>query len=281
MRQMENGTKDGPHTMLCCGDVFVLHNDRRKTITMAWEIDEYDVTLTLTQPMLATKPNKQVYMKWLIEKQTKEMKKEERSEDDIAAEVERIKKDLDHTVDDESGESAKFTTFSKDETGVYIESYMIRGYLKNAGQTLKQYGAQKQLKSLLNKYCFVGPDKIYVAPPDTKHEKVERPLRAQTPMGERVSIAVSDQLPAGTEIKFRVKCLQGYVKRGLLETLFDYGEFQGLGQWRNSGIYGTFTYTLTEAGETKLEKAQKRVATIHDEVDCEPPAPVSDYKLGS
>jgi len=244
---------------------------------MSWDISEYDVCLKLSQDMLATKPNKNVYQKWLIDKQTKAMAKEGATADDIAAEVERLNKDLDHTIDDSDGSAAKFTTFSRDENGYYIESYMIKGYLKNAGQTLKQYGQQKQLKSLVSKYCFVGPDKIYVAPPDFKADKVERPLRAQTPMGERVSIAVSDSLPAGTEIKFKVKCLEGNVKQGLLETLFDYGEFQGLGQWRTSGVYGTFTYTLTEAGgkcKAKKVKAEPEAAEV------EPLAPVSGYTLG-
>ena len=62
----------------------------------------------------------------------------------------------------------------------------------------------------------------------------ERPLRAQTPMGERVSIAKSESVPAGTTAEFEIECLDPKLEDMVRECL-DYGAKRGLGQWRNSG----------------------------------------------
>lgn len=62
----------------------------------------------------------------------------------------------------------------------------------------------------------------------------ERPLRAQTPMGERVSIAKSESVPAGATAEFEIECLDPKLEDMVRECL-DYGAKRGLGQWRNSG----------------------------------------------
>lgn len=62
----------------------------------------------------------------------------------------------------------------------------------------------------------------------------ERPLRAQTPMGERVSIAKSESVPAGSTAEFEIQCLDPKLEDMVRECL-DYGVLRGLGQWRNSG----------------------------------------------
>ena len=70
----------------------------------------------------------------------------------------------------------------------------------------------------------------------------QRPLRAQTAQGERVSLANSEELPAGTTAEFSVLLLDGGHESLILEWL-DYGRLRGIGQWRNSGK-GRFTYEL-------------------------------------
>ena len=62
----------------------------------------------------------------------------------------------------------------------------------------------------------------------------QRPLRAQTPQGERVSLAMSEQAPAGAVCEFKVVCLSNAHEAAVREWL-DYGKWSGIGQWRNSG----------------------------------------------
>ena len=61
-----------------------------------------------------------------------------------------------------------------------------------------------------------------------------RPLRAQTMQGERVSLALSEQIPAGATCEFTVILLCDDHEKAVREWL-DYGRFSGIGQWRNSG----------------------------------------------
>lgn len=72
---------------------------------------------------------------------------------------------------------------------------------------------------------------------------LERPLRAATAQGERVTLARSDTVPAGSTLVFTINVLGGSISEELLREWLDYGENRGLGQWRNAG-YGRFGYTL-------------------------------------
>lgn len=61
-----------------------------------------------------------------------------------------------------------------------------------------------------------------------------RPLRAQTAQGERVSLAISEEIPSGAQIEFTVVCLLDK-DADLVREWLDYGSLVGIGQWRNSG----------------------------------------------
>jgi hypothetical protein len=63
-------------------------------------------------------------------------------------------------------------------------------------------------------------------------------------MGERVALARSDYVSAGTELKFTLRIVPGPVKRKVIETILEYGAMKGLGQNRNSG-YGRFTFEIS------------------------------------
>lgn len=76
----------------------------------------------------------------------------------------------------------------------------------------------------------------------------QRPLRAQTMQGERVAIADSEEIEAGAYIEFDVITLTNDKKplgNQIVEEWLQFGEFNGLGQWRNSG-HGAFTYEVLE-----------------------------------
>lgn len=68
----------------------------------------------------------------------------------------------------------------------------------------------------------------------------QRPLRGQTAQGERIALANSEQIPAGATCEFEVIALKPDLLDMVREWL-DYGEWHGMGQWRNSGR-GTFTW---------------------------------------
>ena len=137
-------------------------------------------------------------------------------------------------------EEAGWTGFMKDDQGVFIYDYMIRGFLKNAGNILKDDLKLKNLKSKINDRVFVFPRKIHFGKSEPDGV-LERPLRGMTAKGPRVSLARSDYIVAGTEISFSVDIVGGgkEITEELIWKLLEYGRFCGLGQWRN-GSYGRF-----------------------------------------
>lgn len=70
----------------------------------------------------------------------------------------------------------------------------------------------------------------------------QRPLRAQTAQGERVSLANSEQIPAGSTCEFEIVLLDDSHEKVVREWL-DYGALRGIGQWRNSSK-GRFAYEI-------------------------------------
>jgi hypothetical protein len=72
---------------------------------------------------------------------------------------------------------------------------------------------------------------------------LERPLRAQTAQGERISLARSEMIPAGSTLRFKLR-IRGGVSEALLREWLDFGELSGLGQWRGAS-FGIFSYTLS------------------------------------
>lgn len=62
----------------------------------------------------------------------------------------------------------------------------------------------------------------------------QRPLRASTAQGERIALAHSESIPAGSWIEFTV-CTPIKKDLDIVSEWLDYGDFAGIGQWRNSG----------------------------------------------
>ncbi len=73
----------------------------------------------------------------------------------------------------------------------------------------------------------------------------QRPLRAATAQGERVALAHSETVPAGSEVSFTVQVFDKSLLPVIRECL-DYGEYHGLAQWRNSGK-GRFVWAELDA----------------------------------
>lgn len=93
---------------------------------------------------------------------------------------------------------------------------------------------------------FVEPRKIPLLLPDGETiGECQRPLRASTAQGERVALAHSETVPAGTKQSFDVLLLRDDLE-DLVREWLEYGKYHGTGQWRNSGK-GRFVCTITEA----------------------------------
>lgn len=136
-------------------------------------------------------------------------------------------------------EEKGWTGFHKDEQGLFIYEYMIKGFLKHAGNTLKEGVKIKALRSKLDDYCFISPRKIYLGQ-NEPDGFIERPLRAMTAQGPRVTLARSDFINPGKRIGFEITLLpHKEISWEVIDKLLAYGELSGLGQFRNGG-YGRF-----------------------------------------
>lgn len=199
------------------------------------ELEEMTVKIRLTEPMLGTVTKDPELYKTYIES-----KKPEDIQEDESKTVEKI-------------EEKGWTGFHVDDTGLFIYDYMIKGFLKNAGNILKGQVAgkgakgkgeketrgMKNLRSKIDNQLFVFPRRIHFG--KTQPDGIlERPLRAMTMRGPRVTLARSDMVNAGIELDFTINWLKGGdISAKLIKSLLEYGQLCGLGQFRN-GSYGRF-----------------------------------------
>ena len=140
----------------------------------------------------------------------------------------------------------RVTVFPKTADGTpFLYDYQVKGMFKDSCKMLAKAGkagyaggkacaAIKAYKQAIDGLIFVTPREIPYDLHGMKVDFCERPLRAQTPMGERVSIAKSESIPAGATAEFEIECLDPKLEDMVRECL-DYGTKRGLGQWRNSG----------------------------------------------
>ena len=160
----------------------------------------------------------------------------------------------------EEDATTPLTVFYRDENGgPCLLDYQIRGFLKEAlgvrfafeAPALKVHSFSVSYwthKKVVDNAVFVTPRHITLTPPPgTEIETVDldtRALRCTTMRGERIALASSEMLPAGTTAEFEVETLHKKLDE-LLPGCFDYGAKKGIGQWRNSGR-GRFTWELLE-----------------------------------
>ncbi len=151
----------------------------------------------------------------------------------------------------EAVEQKQMTVFPRDEEGNPVMwDYQFKGFMKDVCKMLhdvkdSESSKIKAYKKVIDGKIFVNPRMIRLDMHGGKMGVCQRPLRAQTPQGERVALASSETVPAGTtmEVTFFMLDPDAY-EAALLEWL-DYGILRGLGQWRNSGK-GRFSYVVTE-----------------------------------
>lgn len=193
----------------------------------------YRIDITLLEPMLGTAPmDRNVYSTYIAANAPKPEDGEEEVE----------------TINEDKGK----TGFHRKEDGSpFLYDYVIKGFFKDAAGMLRR--AQGTASAKVTAYKKVIDGMVFVEPRQiTINGEVgvlERPLRAQTAQGERVSLASSETVSAGSTLSFDLIVFEEKtVTLDLLTEWLDYGKWRGLGQWRNAG-YGRFTYTITERAE--------------------------------
>lgn len=149
------------------------------------------------------------------------------------------------------------TVFPRDPDGRPIfYDYQIKGFFKDSCGMLSRIGGKTETgkkkavnesgritayKKTIDGLIFVEPRMIPIVF-DGEIGDCQRPLRAQTAQGERISLANSEEIPAGAICEFSVTLLDESHEKAVLEWL-DYGSMRGIGQWRNSGK-GRFDYEI-------------------------------------
>lgn len=126
----------------------------------------------------------------------------------------------------------------------FIYDYQLRGYFKESCKFLKKVEGTKSSKEKAYKQKIDGlifvKDRQNVINTDKEIGICERPLRASTPQGERISLSRSESIAEGATMEFTVVCMVDSDIE-LVKEWLDYGRFHGTGQWRNSGK-GRFTW---------------------------------------
>jgi len=141
------------------------------------------------------------------------------------------------------------TIFPRDNDGNPIFwDYQVKGMFKDACASLKRVASTesakiKAYKKEIDGLIFVGPRQIPIFAAG-EIGSCQRPLRAQTAQGERISLANSETIPAGSMVEFDIMMLLDSHEKAVREWL-DYGALRGMGQWRNSGK-GRFTWEEIE-----------------------------------
>ncbi len=131
------------------------------------------------------------------------------------------------------------TVFPRNETGdPILFDYQVKGFFKDSTAALRKVTGTKAskikaYKKEIDGLLFVSPRMIPFQRSGPVGE-CQRPLRAQTAQGERVALAHSETVPAGTVVEFEILAFTDEME-ALARECLDYGEFRGIGQWRNSG----------------------------------------------
>jgi hypothetical protein len=141
------------------------------------------------------------------------------------------------------------TVFARDKEGnPVLWNYVVQGFLKSACKAMRKVPGSaaskiKAYKQEIDTMVAVFPRQI---PIEVVGEigSLQRPLRASTPQGERVSLANSETIGEGSSFTFTVRLLNPDLHEAMLMECLEYGEtFGGFGQWRGGG-FGRFTFEV-------------------------------------
>lgn len=165
----------------------------------------------------------------------------------------------------------------------YYYNYQVRGAFKDSCGLLsraeetdengKKLGVSesaklKAYKKVIDGGIFVFPRRIGIEIPETSFADdgvteissfdengnlriLSRPLRTSGPSGERVAIAASEVIPAGSRMRFTIGMTSLKFKPAVIEWL-DYMIVHGISGWRNSGL-GTLRWREIKSDYTPFD----------------------------
>lgn len=193
----------------------------------------YRVTITFEEPILGTVPDSAgIYTEYIQSKAIANGK----YAPDIADELDTL-----HVAKGRTG-------FHRDGSTPVIYDYAVMGFLKEACGSLRTAQVKgpsaglKNYKSAIGAAVLIKPRRIPLRLSGPTFD-LERPLRAETPLGPRVALAASVAAPAGSSMTFTVDVLGDKITLPMLEEWFAYGARKGMGQWRSGG-WGRFDYAI-------------------------------------
>lgn len=147
--------------------------------------------------------------------------------------------------------------YSESENIPFYWNYQIRGALKDAWNFLNRADGTecsklKAYRKIVDGCIFVFPRRIGINVADyyldddgvTRRPAYDmegnlhilsRPIRISSPSGERVAIASSEMIPAGSRMKFTIGMTSEKFKPAIIECL-NYMSVHGISGWRNSGM---------------------------------------------
>lgn len=204
------------------------------TTNTGFQVKTLNVRLILGEELLGMSPaDKDVYANYIASK---------------SPDAETLEEELESITEEEALDNRK-TIFPKLPNGTpFMWDYQIRGFFKEALSFLRKVPGTKAsgikaFKKAIDGLVFVHPRKIPFEV-NGKLGDCQRPLRASTPMGERVALAASETIPAGSALEFTIEILDPTLEKPIIECL-NYGAYHGIGQWRNSGK-GTFRWRFVQ-----------------------------------
>lgn len=153
-------------------------------------------------------------------------------------------------------EKKGLTVFLRDDGVLCLADYAIKGFLKEALGVIKSQVKIGSPTTKVDNLILVEPEYIHFTrggkPVTDADEIFERPLRAMTMQGPRVSVSASEIIRPDWEIEFTLTLIANEktaksvaLTWNVVEEALNYGAIKGLGQWRN-GQNGRFSWEIVE-----------------------------------
>lgn len=147
-------------------------------------------------------------------------------------------------------EKENLSVFLRDDGALCLSDYVIKGFLKEAMSAMKLECGVLAATSKIDNFILVTPAYLRFTRGGEEIKKpdfvLERPLRAMTMQGPRVTVSASEAINPGWELEFELTLLEnaGTAKSkaltfDVIDKALEYGWMKGLGQWRN-GQNGRF-----------------------------------------
>jgi len=192
---------------------------------------EYRWVVTMTEPILGSQPGDKTLAQAYIEGKIIEMTGEERPSDEVLPDLDKG--------------TTGFYRMAKDDDRPCLMDYQVKAFLKETGGAFNGHRGVKNLRLKVDNFVMVRPRKVLLHIPEGGGiTYLERPLRGMGPLGPRTALARSEMLPEGTGFEVVLHVFEkGGIDEPMLRDLMEYGEYKGLGQWRNGG-WGRFTSVL-------------------------------------